>query len=122
MMKSHSSKILYNKIKDLIPSYLLYRILKKFQHKKAMRSKNNRGEVNNMLQLVNLLQSNLIHPKMLKKQRGKGEKVVSEEAPSFRIFFKNKGISERIAKLQGKKFKFDEVGIGSTAEKAFDVE
>ncbi|GJU42327.1 hypothetical protein Tco_1195284 [Tanacetum coccineum] len=51
-----------------------------------------------------------------------GKKAVSEEAPPFRIFVKNKGRSERIAKLQGKNFKFDEFRTGSSPKKAFDVE
>ncbi|GJX70506.1 hypothetical protein Tco_0307677 [Tanacetum coccineum] len=40
---------------------------------------------------------------------------------SMRIFVKNRGISERIAMMKAKKFKFDANGIGSTADKAFDV-
>ncbi|GJR84845.1 hypothetical protein Tco_0155630, partial [Tanacetum coccineum] len=62
-------------------------------------------------------------PQDVKKTKGKKEKkAVSEEAPPFRIFVKNKGRSEMIAKLQGKKFKFNEFGTDSTLEKAFDVE
>ncbi|GKB11434.1 hypothetical protein Tco_0845357 [Tanacetum coccineum] len=37
----------------------------------------------------------------------RGKKAVSEEAPPFRIFVKNRGRSEWVAKLQGKNFKFD---------------
>nr|GFA88285.1 splicing factor [Tanacetum cinerariifolium] len=56
------------------------------------------------------------------ENREKGEEGCIKKAPPFRIFVKNRGRSERIAKLQGKDFKLDEVGTGSTAEKAFDVE
>nr|GEW74902.1 retrovirus-related Pol polyprotein from transposon TNT 1-94 [Tanacetum cinerariifolium] len=40
---------------------------------------------------------------------------------SMRIYVKNKSRSERIANMKAKKFKFDANGLGSTAEKAFDV-
>nr|GEU87918.1 hypothetical protein CTI12_AA091940 [Tanacetum cinerariifolium] len=44
-----------------------------------------------------------------------------EEPQPFRIYVKNRGRSERIAKLQGKNFKFDAQGTSSTPDKAFDV-
>ncbi|GJS30381.1 hypothetical protein Tco_0491001 [Tanacetum coccineum] len=43
-----------------------------------------------------------------------------EEPQPVRIHVKNRGRSERIAKLQGKKFKFDAQGTSSTPDKAFD--
>ncbi|GKC97467.1 hypothetical protein Tco_1167742, partial [Tanacetum coccineum] len=40
---------------------------------------------------------------------------------SIRIYVKNRGTSERIAKMKAKNFKFDANGTGSTADKTFDV-
>ena len=37
------------------------------------------------------------------------------------IYYKQKGRSERIKMMQGKNFKFDAQGTGSTPDKAFDV-
>nr|GEU42219.1 hypothetical protein [Tanacetum cinerariifolium] len=54
---------------------------------------------------------------VIKNNRDKN--AVSKEARPFRIFVKNKSRYERIAKLQGNNFKFDEFGTGSTPEKAF---
>ncbi|GJU45691.1 hypothetical protein Tco_1202957 [Tanacetum coccineum] len=51
----------------------------------------------------------------------KGKRTRSEPDVPFRIYHKNRGRSERIRNMQEKKFKFDAQGIGSTAEKAFDV-
>ncbi|GJX24415.1 hypothetical protein Tco_0228860 [Tanacetum coccineum] len=45
----------------------------------------------------------------------------NEEPQPFKIYVKNRGRSERMAKLQGKNFKFDAQGTGSTPDKAFDV-
>ena len=53
------------------------------------------------------------------KKRGRKPKA---ETPSYgRIYYKNRGRSERIAN-QYKKFTFDEFGTGSTPEKAFSVD
>ena len=53
------------------------------------------------------------------KKRGRKPKA---ETPSYgRIYYKNRGRSERIAN-QKKAFKFDEFGTGSTPEKAFSVD
>ncbi|GJT04265.1 hypothetical protein Tco_0838727 [Tanacetum coccineum] len=61
-------------------------------------------------------------PQDLKKKANKRKKKADSEQPlPFRIYHKNRGRSERIAKLQAKKFKFDANGTGSTPEKAFDV-
>ncbi|GJR18667.1 hypothetical protein Tco_0967194 [Tanacetum coccineum] len=53
--------------------------------------------------------------------RRKSKRLRQEEPEPFRIYVKNRGRSERIAKLQGKNFKFDAQGTGSTPDKAFDV-
>ncbi|PWA73452.1 hypothetical protein CTI12_AA260810 [Artemisia annua] len=44
---------------------------------------------------------------------------VSSDVP--RIYHKQRGRSERIRNMQGKNFKFDSKGTGSTPDKAFDV-
>ncbi|GJY50552.1 hypothetical protein Tco_0441399 [Tanacetum coccineum] len=51
----------------------------------------------------------------------KSKRLRQEEPQPFRIYVKNRGRSERTAKLQGKNFKFDAQGTGSTPDKAFDV-
>ncbi|GJX74363.1 hypothetical protein Tco_0312958 [Tanacetum coccineum] len=51
----------------------------------------------------------------------KSKRLRQEEPQPFRIYVKNRGRSERIAKLQGKNFKFDAQGTCSTPDKAFDV-
>ncbi|GJR59129.1 putative reverse transcriptase domain-containing protein [Tanacetum coccineum] len=51
----------------------------------------------------------------------KSKRLRHEEPKLFRMYVKNRGRSERIAKLQGKNFKFDAQGIGSTLDKSFDV-
>ncbi|GKF91976.1 hypothetical protein Tco_0275677, partial [Tanacetum coccineum] len=56
-----------------------------------------------------------------KKANKRKKKADSEQPLPFRIYHKNRGRSERIAKLQAKKFKFDANGTRSTPEKAFDV-
>nr|GEW24341.1 splicing factor [Tanacetum cinerariifolium] len=55
------------------------------------------------------------------KPMRKSKRLRQEEPQPFRIYVKNRGRSERIAKLQGKNFKFDAQGTGSTPNKAFDV-
>ncbi|GJV01544.1 hypothetical protein Tco_1335113 [Tanacetum coccineum] len=44
-----------------------------------------------------------------------------KEQPQMRIHVKNRGKSERIAKIQGKYYKFDAQGTGSTPDRAFCV-
>ncbi|GKF16942.1 hypothetical protein Tco_0061860 [Tanacetum coccineum] len=51
--------------------------------------------------------------------RSKRKKQVATTC--MRIYIKNRGRSERIANMQAKKFKFDVNGIGSTADKAFNI-
>nr|GFB08833.1 splicing factor [Tanacetum cinerariifolium] len=51
----------------------------------------------------------------------KSKRLRQEKPQPFRIYVKNRGRSEMIAKLQGKNFKFDAQGTGSTPDKAFDV-
>nr|GEU89912.1 hypothetical protein [Tanacetum cinerariifolium] len=51
----------------------------------------------------------------------KSKRLRQEEPKPFRIYVKNTGRSEMIAKLQGKNFKFDAQGTSSTPNKAFDV-
>ncbi|GJW80745.1 hypothetical protein Tco_0282180 [Tanacetum coccineum] len=53
------------------------------------------------------------------RTRSKRKQPVNHVVP--RVYVKQRGRSERIAKMQGKKFKFDEHGTGSTPEKAFSV-
>ncbi|GKC68616.1 hypothetical protein Tco_1101214 [Tanacetum coccineum] len=53
--------------------------------------------------------------------RRKSKRLRQEEPEPFMIYVKNRGRSERIAKLQGKNFKFDAQGTSSTPDKAFDV-
>ncbi|GJT80285.1 protodermal factor 1-like protein [Tanacetum coccineum] len=55
--------------------------------------------------------------------RSKGKKVANEPAPAlpFRIYHKNRGGSERVAKIQAKKFKIDYNGTGLSAHKAFSL-
>ncbi|GJS10528.1 hypothetical protein Tco_0367324 [Tanacetum coccineum] len=61
-------------------------------------------------------------PQDPKKKANKRKKKADSKQPlPFRIYHKNRRRSERIAKLQAKKFKFDANGTGSTPEKAFDV-
>ncbi|GJR18293.1 reverse transcriptase domain-containing protein [Tanacetum coccineum] len=61
-------------------------------------------------------------PQDPKKKANKRKKKADSEQPlPFRIYHKNRGRSERIAKFQAKKFKFDANGTRSTPEKAFDV-
>ncbi|GKC82916.1 hypothetical protein Tco_1138633 [Tanacetum coccineum] len=55
------------------------------------------------------------------KPMRKSKRLRQEEPQPFRIYVKNRGRSKRIAKLQGKNFKFDAQGTGSTPDKAFDV-
>ncbi|GKA55195.1 splicing factor [Tanacetum coccineum] len=55
-----------------------------------------------------------------KKTRGRPKKSTTE--PSYgRIYYKNRGRSERIAN-QNKPFKFDKYGTGSTPDKAFSLD
>ncbi|GKB91151.1 hypothetical protein Tco_0963423 [Tanacetum coccineum] len=55
----------------------------------------------------------------------KGKKIATktETAPAlpFRIYHKNRGRSERIAKMQAKKFKIDDHGTGLSADKALSL-
>ncbi|GKA33973.1 hypothetical protein Tco_0720402 [Tanacetum coccineum] len=53
------------------------------------------------------------------RTRSKRKQPVNPVVP--RVFVKQRGRSERIAKMQGKNFKFDEKGTGSTPDKAFPV-
>ncbi|PWA41030.1 hypothetical protein CTI12_AA561450 [Artemisia annua] len=53
-----------------------------------------------------------------KKATRQKKAAVSQEN---RIYYKQRGRSERIKMMQGKKFKFDAQGSGSTPDKAFDV-
>ncbi|GJU81474.1 hypothetical protein Tco_1258800 [Tanacetum coccineum] len=53
----------------------------------------------------------------------KGKKVATETAPAlpFRIYHKNRDRSERIAKIQAKKFKIDDLGTGLSVDKALSL-
>ncbi|GJW25672.1 splicing factor [Tanacetum coccineum] len=53
------------------------------------------------------------------RTRSKRKQPVNPAVP--RVFVKQRGRSERIAKMQGKNLKFDEKGTGSTPDKAFPV-
>nr|GEV95628.1 uncharacterized protein [Tanacetum cinerariifolium] len=55
--------------------------------------------------------------------RNKGKKIASKTAPAlpFKIYHKNKGRSERIAKMQAKKFKINDHGTGLSADKALNL-
>ena len=53
------------------------------------------------------------------KKKKKKVGPVSSHVP--RIYHKQRGRSERIKNMQGKNFKFDSKGTGSTPDKAFDV-
>ena len=55
-----------------------------------------------------------------KKRRNMHKWMDAAFVNGVRIYVKNRGRSERIAK-QSKPFQFDDVGSGSTADKAFDV-
>ena len=56
------------------------------------------------------------------KKRNRQKWVEQSYKDGVRIYVKNRGRSERIAKQQmSKPFKFDQFGTGSTAEKAFDI-
>nr|GEY61168.1 hypothetical protein [Tanacetum cinerariifolium] len=54
--------------------------------------------------------------------RSKGNKVADKPALPFRIYHKNSGKSERIAKMQAKKFKIDDNETSLSVDKALKVE
>ncbi|GKC38690.1 hypothetical protein Tco_1051074 [Tanacetum coccineum] len=51
-------------------------------------------------------------------QKSNGKKKPKELALPFNIFHKNKGRTQRIQKIQAKKFKIDDQGTGQSTEKA----
>nr|GEV54110.1 hypothetical protein CTI12_AA159120 [Tanacetum cinerariifolium] len=57
------------------------------------------------------------------RDRNKGKKVASKTAPAlpFKIYHKNRVRSERIAKMQAKKFKIDDHGTSLSADKALNL-
>nr|GEX31474.1 chloramphenicol acetyltransferase-like domain-containing protein [Tanacetum cinerariifolium] len=53
--------------------------------------------------------------------RSEGNSVANKHALPFRIYHKNRGRSERIAKMQAKKFKIDDSGTSLSADKALSL-
>ncbi|GJS17202.1 hypothetical protein Tco_0411674 [Tanacetum coccineum] len=51
----------------------------------------------------------------------KSKRLRNKEPQAFMIYVKNRGTPKRKAKLQGKNFKFNAQGTGSTHDKAFYV-
>ncbi|GKD55184.1 zinc finger, PMZ-type containing protein [Tanacetum coccineum] len=61
------------------------------------------------------------HPTVEVKTQQSQARTSSKRKQPVRVYVKQRGRIERIEKMQGKNFKFDEHGTGSTPDKAFPV-